>query len=486
MTREELKSRVFIGVVEDIEDPKKMGRCKVRVLNVFDSIPTEDLPWASCWKDLNGNTFILPEKGKVVSVVFDEGNPYKPEYIFAEHYNINLENKLQSLSGSDYTSMRALMFDNKTQIYSNDKEGLKIDYKYNNINITNESIDLNLKDNQGKISIGDANADQSAILGTNFLEWFDGFVDSLMSGPYIGNSGAPVIANPGLVQILAKYKAMKDPKFLSDNIFINSNHKISTVIGSKREDTSSNGDRFKSTSKNFKNSSNNDFKNSSNNGGAGIMGNSNDDFKPVVDPNDEANVKFDMNNSVPSSNPVYIGSGPNSGIMSDFAKEVVRIAISKVGVHEVPKNSNSGPEVIAFQRSTDNSGTGWAWCAAFVCYCFREASRVQGIKHSFSLPRTAGAFNFEAWARKNSKYIEIFHAPFSSIIPGDVVIFKFSHIGISVGEMKNGRVDTVEGNTDPAGSREGGGVFRKNRAVDGKSGILTVLRIKYNPNLVKK
>ena len=136
MTLEDLKGQIFIGVVEDNQDPKKLGRCKCRVLNVFDDIPVEDIPWASPWKDLNGNSFLLPEKGKVVSVVFDEGNQYKPEYIFAEHYNINLEKKLSSLSGANYTSMRALMFDHKTQIYSKEDEGLKIDYKFNNINIT--------------------------------------------------------------------------------------------------------------------------------------------------------------------------------------------------------------------------------------------------------------------------------------------------------------------------------------------------------------
>jgi len=252
MTRDELNGQIFIGIIEDNEDPKKLGRCKVRVLNIFDDIPVEDIPWATPWKDLNGNSIILPDKGKVVSVVFDEGNPYKPEYIFAEHYNINLENKLKSLSGTDYTSMRALMFDHKTQIYSNDSEGLKLDYKYNNINITEGSINLNIKDNNGLVNIGDSTAAQQSILGNNFLDWFDEFVDNLMGakgGPYLGNLSAPVVANPALLEVLNKYKALKNPQFLSHHVNIVDNSKVSTVRLASRENNGQIGDNWRSTVK---------------------------------------------------------------------------------------------------------------------------------------------------------------------------------------------------------------------------------------------
>jgi hypothetical protein len=46
------------------------------------------------------------------------------------------------------------------------------------------------------------------------------------------------------------------------------------------------------------------------------------------------------------------------------------------------------------------------------------------------------------------------------------VVFTFSHIGIAVSPPdEDGNVATVEGNTDAAGSREGGGVYRKSRHV---------------------
>ena len=249
MIRKELKDNIFIGVVEDNDDPKKICRCKVRVFNIFDDIDVADIPWASPWKDLNGNSAVIPDKGKIVSVVFDKGNPYKPEYIFAEHYNVNLEKKLSSLSGDTYKSMRAIMFDHKTQIYSNDDEGLKIDYKFNNINITKSDINLNLKDNFGHVNIGTEGANQQSILGNHFLNWFDEFLDNLLGaqgGPYLGNLGFPVIANPALVDVVDKYKALRDPKFLSHHVNIVDNEYVEKL---DRVNINQIGDSWKSTVK---------------------------------------------------------------------------------------------------------------------------------------------------------------------------------------------------------------------------------------------
>ena len=240
-------NKVFLGVVEDNVDPDRQNKCRVRVINVFDGLPTEDLPWASPFKDHNGIACSLPEVGKVVSIEFENGDIYLPVYRYSEHYNVNLQEKLKALSDDDYTTMKALLFDHKTQIYVNESEGLKLDHKFNMMNVTEDSIDIALKDNFGSVNIGTADATQQAILGNNFLDWFDMFVDHLMGaqgGPYFGNLLAPVVPHPGLITHLLQYKALKDPKFLSHNVNFNDNGYVDKL---DRVNKSDEGDDWKST-----------------------------------------------------------------------------------------------------------------------------------------------------------------------------------------------------------------------------------------------
>lgn len=281
-------NKTYVGVVEDNNDPKKLGRIRARVMQVFENIPVEEIPWAFPWKDLNGNQFNVPDKGKVVMVVFDNGDKNSPEYIYADHYNINLEKKLQSLSETDYVSMKSLIFDHRTQIYVNESEGLKIDHKYNNINLTDGTIDLNLKDNNRNLNLGDATADQQAILGNHWLDWFDEFVDNLLgsqAGPFLGNLGAPVIPNPSFISCLLKYKALRDPVFLSHHVNIVDNNKVSTVGLNKREDDPLLGDQWESTvTENT------------------LTEKTNEDFKPIEGPKTESKEDPTATNSATSSN----------------------------------------------------------------------------------------------------------------------------------------------------------------------------------------
>ncbi len=140
---------------------------------------------------------------------------------------------------------------------------------------------------------------------------------------------------------------------------------------------------------------------------------------------------------------------------------LISILTSKEGVREVPANSNRGKEVEEFQRATNLDGTGWAWCAAFVCWGFKKLSEEMAMP--FDRPETALAYGFENWARNEG--LKLFK-PRTKILAGDIVMFdEFSHVAVAIADEKNGVVRTIEGNTDASGSREGGGVYIKNRAV---------------------
>lgn len=243
--RNRVRDKIFIGFVEDNKDPNHLGRCKIRIHTVFDNIPTEDLPWASPFKDLNGNEFNAPEIGKVVSVIFNNDNIYKPEFIYAEHYNINLENKLKALSNDDYTSFKAIQFDQSTQIYRSKSEGLKIDHEYTNINLdSNGNINLNIRDNNSKINIGSKDAAQAALLGTAFLNWMDKVIIALQSNAAFQANGSPVTVMPSFQQLLQEYQSSKDPKFLSKHIWLANNDEI---LEQSRDYINQEGDSWTST-----------------------------------------------------------------------------------------------------------------------------------------------------------------------------------------------------------------------------------------------
>lgn len=152
----------------------------------------------------------------------------------------------------------------------------------------------------------------------------------------------------------------------------------------------------------------------------------------------------------------------------DLVEEIIRIAKGEIGVREVG-NTNCGERVDEYKFATWlNPKKGWPWCAAFVCWVIREALISSGVKQTktFKRPRTAGAWDFENWSIDQDSSTWLRRNPAGDIVPGDIVIFTFSHIGIAVSSPdKKGNVTTVEGNTDSEGSREGGGVYLKTRNI---------------------
>lgn len=158
--------------------------------------------------------------------------------------------------------------------------------------------------------------------------------------------------------------------------------------------------------------------------------------------------------------------------VSKLADKLIALAKKEIGVEEV-NGTNCGPRVNEYKSATWLDSTkSWPWCAAFICWLFREA--MKGGTYSFKRPQTAGAYDFENWCKEQGSSVQLKKPHNDDIKPGDIVIFNFSHIGLAISEPHDGYIDTIEGNTDGAGSREGGAVLEKRRKL---SSIRSRIRI---------
>jgi len=147
-----------------------------------------------------------------------------------------------------------------------------------------------------------------------------------------------------------------------------------------------------------------------------------------------------------------------------LSSKLIELAREEVGVREIGE-TNCGKRVNEYKGATylDNTQS-WPWCAAFICWLFREA--MKGGNYTFKRPTTASAWAFENWAEDQDMSIRLKKPHNGDIVAGDIVIFTFSHIGLAISSPnKDGIVQTIEGNTDVAGSREGGGVYLKERHI---------------------
>lgn len=153
------------------------------------------------------------------------------------------------------------------------------------------------------------------------------------------------------------------------------------------------------------------------------------------------------------------------GLGGTIAEKMVTLAREQIGVSEVD-GTNCGPMVDTYKAATWlDPDKGWPWCAAFICWLVKEAIGKEDVE--FERPRTAGAWDFENWAKKQAvQGVDLRKPTNEDIKAGDIVVFTFSHIGLAVADAdSSGYVKTIEGNTNGEGSREGGSVLEKNRHV---------------------
>lgn len=138
---------------------------------------------------------------------------------------------------------------------------------------------------------------------------------------------------------------------------------------------------------------------------------------------------------------------PDGG--SETGRVALQIGLQEMwnGAREIGKN-NAGPFVEKYHQREDASELQWSWCAAFVCWCYKEACKHLGVDMPFDY--TGGAQNlYNQFKKKGWAYDAGEDNPPR---PGDICVWWRGktrswqgHVGIVWG-YNNGLVYVLEGN----------------------------------------
>ena len=133
----------YMGVVEDPNDPRKEGRCRVRVFGIHGKdIPTEHLPWAYpkqkgtiFGQDGKSGAISIPKVDSVVVIGFDNGNFNSPEYYNIHEIGDDVRDELQK--EGEYLGSHFLLFDGDEdlKIWFTRNKGITMQLKESRINI---------------------------------------------------------------------------------------------------------------------------------------------------------------------------------------------------------------------------------------------------------------------------------------------------------------------------------------------------------------
>lgn len=174
---------------------------------------------------------------------------------------------------------------------------------------------------------------------------------------------------------------------------------------------------------------------------------------------------------------------------SEIRARLADIARSQVGACET-EGPNLGPRVRLYQGATWKSPGSWAYCASFVAWCLQrwlEDPEARALVGAPDDPRRRENWRFREpgarlilwWARRRGLKVL---GPGDALEPGDIVVYDFrgrdgvgDHCGIVAAlETDTGRIEVIEGNTDAQGSREGDGVWPRERA---RAQVLEAVRL---------
>lgn len=152
--------RDYIGFVVNSNDPERLGRCKIRIIGVYDNIPDDQLPWAfyggspvfGGGESKGGGSISVPKPGTAVKVMFLNQDIHNPIWLSVIHLNDKLRRELSE----SYEGSHVLLYDedNDLKVWFTPSNGMQIYYKDSSISINpDQSILIDHKESQSNIEL---------------------------------------------------------------------------------------------------------------------------------------------------------------------------------------------------------------------------------------------------------------------------------------------------------------------------------------------
>lgn len=166
------------------------------------------------------------------------------------------------------------------------------------------------------------------------------------------------------------------------------------------------------------------------------------------------------------------------------------LAIAKRDVGSVEVTRNRAPWIAKYWPDTTypkGHENREPYCAAAVCHWLaahgRELAAAGQFRKTYGMTlaqfekwrcKSARAFDWRDWAHQRHLLVL---PETATALPGDIIVFDFSHIGIVEADLGKAGFATIEANTNKAGSRDGDGCWTKNRA---RSLAQCLIRLPFN------
>jgi len=161
--------------------------------------------------------------------------------------------------------------------------------------------------------------------------------------------------------------------------------------------------------------------------------------------------------------PLAPGRRSPAALVVSYAQQHLRARPREVG------GENAGPWVRLYMNG--NEGPDWPWCAGFACFVLKQACDTAGI--ALPIRPSVSCDALASSARERGRFVkEAARAAIADLGPGSLFLNRrtssdWVHTGIVLG-FREEVFETIEGNTNDAGSREGYEVCRRVRGYPGK------------------